>query len=232
MKQVDDFICLSKIDEKIKDIESSRGDIPLRIDKLEKKKAELIGGKELLANSNVDLSKEQNTLKGQMEDSQVKLEKYKDQLFLVKNNKEYDALNSEIDLMKDELFKINERLTSINSDQSNNEESLKLSLTEIDECEEKLKKLKSILDESMKDEQSNYDNLKKERDKLVSKLDKNHLNNYDKMFNSTGYGMVPLSVDACISCYTVLPAQLITEIKLKEDFKNCPSCGVLLYYEG
>ena len=51
------------------------------------------------------------------------------------------------------------------------------------------------------------------------------------MLDAAGHGMVPVSVDACISCYTVLPAQLITEIKLNEDFKNCPSCGVLLYYQ-
>ena len=42
----------------------------------------------------------------QKEDFDVKLEKYKYQLYLVKNNKEYDALNSEMDVIKSELAEI------------------------------------------------------------------------------------------------------------------------------
>ena len=41
MTLVNDFISLSKIDEKIKEIELSKGDLPSRIKKLEEKNNEL-----------------------------------------------------------------------------------------------------------------------------------------------------------------------------------------------
>ena len=231
MTKIDNFICLAQIDEKIKDIEASKGDLPLRIDKIEKKKVELVNSNEILSNDNIEIDKEKNKLKNNKELSEAKLEKYKDQLFLVKNNKEYDALNSEIDLMKDEIFQINEKLNSLNSNIQNNDETLKASISKIEEYQEKLNKLNNMLEESMKDEQNDYDSLKKERQELIPKLDEKQFKSYSQMFVATGFGMVPLTSGACSNCYTVLPAQLVTEIKLKEEFKNCPSCNILLYHQ-
>ena len=47
-----------------------------------------------------ELEKENRKLKSEIEDGEVNLAKYKEQLFLVNSNKEYDALNNEIDHLK------------------------------------------------------------------------------------------------------------------------------------
>ena len=51
------------------------------------------------------------------------------------------------------------------------------------------------------------------------------------MLKAKGHGMVPMLNNSCGSCFTVLPAQLVSEVKQNLDIKNCPSCNILLYYE-
>ena len=83
----------------------------------------------------------------------------------------------------------------------------------------------------MNNDKKEYERLISQKEKLIAKLDKDTLKNYNRMFDAKGYGMVSMSGDACNSCYTVLPPQLITEVKEKINFKYCPSCNILLYFE-
>ena len=159
----------------------------------------------------------------------VKNLKDKDQLFLVKNS-EYDALNSEIDLAKEELFKINESLKSIESEELEFSEKNKLNETELEECV-KLNELNSSLSDSINDYKDKYEKLKNDRIKIIEKADVAILGSYNKMLKAKGHGMVPMLNNSCGSCFTVLPAQLVTEVKQNLDIKNCPSCNILLYYE-
>ena len=232
MSAIANFISLSKIDEKIQEIESSKGNLPARLKKLESNFNSLNENKSSLSEKIVELDKSKTSLLNQKEDCSVKLEKYKDQLYLVKNNKEYDALNSEMDVIKSELAEITKELSSVDIDKVNFEEQDKTIGLEIEECSERLEKVQSQLEESTVNTKSEYDNLVKERGQLMPNLDSDSLQIYDRMLKAKGHGMVPVSTsNACGNCFTVLPTQLITEIKPNLEIKHCPSCNILLYYD-
>ena len=160
MAEVNDFILLAKIDEDIIEIESSQGDLPNRIKKLKVDKENLEENKTLFSSKEEERNKNQSTLTSDKEMYNQKLEKYKDQLYLVKNNKEYDALNSEIDVVKDELFQINESLKSIEIEKTEIEEKSKLNDSSLSDCAEKLDKYSVMLDESISDYKDKYEKLK------------------------------------------------------------------------
>ena len=231
MAEINDFILLAKIDEDIIEIESSQGDLPNRIKKLKVDKENLEENKALFSSKEEEQNKSKNDLTLDKEMYSQKLEKYKDQLYLVKNNKEYDALNSEIDVVKDKLFQINESLKSIEIEKMEIEEKSKLNDSNLSECTEKLDKYNAMLDESISDYKDQYEKLKIDREKITKKANVAILGSYNKMLNAKGHGMVPMLNGSCGSCFTVLPAQLVTEVKQNIDFKNCPSCNILLYYE-
>ena len=232
MSAITNFISLSKIDEKIQEIESSKGNLPARLEKLETNYNDLNENKSSLGEKITELDKNKTSLLNQKEDFDVKLEKYKDQLYLVKNNKEYDALNSEMDVIKSELAEIAKELSSIDIDKVNFEEQNKTIGLEMEECSERLKKVESQLKESTVHTKTEYDSLVKKRDQLMPNLDSNSLQVYDRMLKAKGHGMVPVSgSNACGNCFTVLPTQLITEIKPNLEIKHCPSCNILLYYD-
>ena len=232
MTKINDFILLSKVDEDIYEIESSQGDLPNRIKKLEQIQKELNDNKSLFISKKEEYDKSKSGLLLDKENYSQKLEKYKDQLYLVKNNKEYDALNSEIDLVKDNLFQINESIKSSEIEKTSIEEKSKLNNSELSECDEKLEKAQSMLNESMSNYKNEYKRLKNQRLKIIKKLDQKRLNIYNRMLDSEGHGMVPIVSESCGNCYSVLPTQLATEVKENIDFKNCPSCNILLYYEA
>ena len=224
MTKIKDFILLAQIDEDINEIESSQGDLPSRIKKLELTKDNLEKNKTLYSSKESEASSSKKDLLKEKDTYSQKLEKYKD-------NREYDALNSEIDLAKEELFKINESLKSIESEELEFSEKNKLNESELEECVAKLNELNSSLSDSINDYKDKYEKLKNDRSKIIEKADIAILGSYNKMLKAKGHGMVPMLNNSCGSCFTVLPAQLVTEVKQNLDIKNCPSCNILLYYE-
>ena len=106
-----------------------------------------------------------------------------------------------------------------------------MKLTFLKKYFKKLDKYNAMLDESISDYKDKYEKLKNDRSKIIEKADIAILGSYNKMLKAKGHGMVPMLDNSCGSCFTVLPAQLVTEVKQNLDIKNCPSCNILLYYE-
>ena len=231
MTKISNLISLASVDEKIREIESSQGDLPSRIEKIEIEKLTLTEKAEELNNRIDDLKKKQSSLNKDKEDSSAKLAKYKDQLYLVKNNKEYDAINSEIDTAKDDIFQISEELSSIKNNQEEMEEKIKLYQSQNEEYTQVLDKYSIQLKDSMSMNEKEYNNLKLQKEKLIGTIDSNVLSRYNIMFNAKGFGAAAITGNACGACYTTLPTQLIQEIKEKAEIKYCPSCAVLLYFD-
>ena len=229
---MDNLISLATVDEEIREIESSRGDLPSRIEKLESEKDQVNNEIEKLNVKLSELGSKQTELNRSKEDCDLNLTKYKDQLYLVKNNKEYDALNTEIDTVKKQLAEISGTLSDIVESKKEVEEGIKLNQSTIDNNSEKLDKYNSQLKNLMSDNEKEYKNLTLQKEKLIGTLDGGILDRYNIMLNAKGFGAAAVIGDACEACYTTLPTQLITEIKQKTEFKYCPSCTILLYFEG
>ncbi|HCI16494.1 MAG TPA: hypothetical protein DE027_06655, partial [Candidatus Marinimicrobia bacterium] len=106
MSVIQQIVALQKIDSQLQDIAELLGDLPGKVDAL---KDEELG----LAKSIEDgkarikaLELELNKFDSLMTDYNEKIDKHKDQLYLVTSNKQYDALQHEIDHLKGELDEI------------------------------------------------------------------------------------------------------------------------------
>lgn len=229
MTTIENLISLAKVDEEIKEIESSRGDLPSRIEKLKIEKNDDEIKIQELTSKLADFDKKESELQRSKEDYQITLDKYKDQLYLVKNNKEYDALNNEIDLVKKNLIDVAEELTLAFNNKENINEEIKLSKSSVDDKASMLDKYSSQLNDLIDENEKDYNNLSLKKKQLVKKMDESILQRYNLMLDAKGYGAVPIIGNACGACYTTLPTQLVTEVKQKLDFKYCPSCTILLY---
>ncbi|MBH09751.1 MAG: hypothetical protein CMG74_05225 [Candidatus Marinimicrobia bacterium] len=98
---IDKLIELQIIDTKLKDINDLLGDLPSKVDELDREEETIKGSlqknKDRLKELEIELHKSELDIT----DINVKINKYKDQLFLVTNNKQYDAIMHEIDHLKD-----------------------------------------------------------------------------------------------------------------------------------
>ena len=119
------LISLHGVDDQIHNIESLAGDLPNRVQKKESHLSDIQSALKSIDERIDTLEKDSRKISADIEGSQTKLNKYKDQLFLVKTNKEYDALNHEIDHLKGIVSDSEESLLSIETDIESEKESKK-----------------------------------------------------------------------------------------------------------
>ena len=108
-QELENLVSLQNIDSKILDIESLAGDLPQKVARKEEAIKDMSSDLDTSKQRIDEIEKENRKLKSNIEDGQTSLDKHKDQLFLVKSNKEYDALNSEIDHLKKTIAESEEK---------------------------------------------------------------------------------------------------------------------------
>ena len=106
MSVIQKIVTLQQFDSQLQDIAELLGDLPGKVNELKEEESALIQSVQDGKSRIKELELELNKLDGQMTDYKSKIDKYKDQLFQVTTNKQYDALQNEIDHLKSELDEI------------------------------------------------------------------------------------------------------------------------------
>lgn len=223
---------LQGLDTRIFRMEDDLDSIPERI----KQKDEAFAGK------SADLKKLEDGLKMlqvSRKDKEIDLEskegtikKYQSQMYQVKTNKEYTALQDEIgrvradnSLIEEEIIKILDQIDGENKKISREKELLKQE--EVGLGEEK----KGLNDDAARIK-TELESIKKQRVDLAGRIEKNILTKYERIVkNRSGLAVVPVSGDACQGCFRVMPPQVINEIRMKKDLVLCDNCSRILYIE-
>ena len=220
---------LQDIDSQLEDLNSLLGDLPKMVDELNEKenslKDRVEADKLSLKEINLNSSKSENM----NSDIQERINKLTDQLFLVTNNKQYDALTNEIEHLKEQK-KENEDLLISNLEEKENLEK------NINENEATLKKLKTDLDvrrnkldEALSETADEKAALEDSRKKYVIEIDDTTMQVYNQVISArSGIAVVPLSGNSCGGCGAALPLQMVSEIRAG-DLHNCQSCGRFVY---
>ena len=223
------LIELQEIDSQLEDLNSLLGDLPKMVDELNVQENSLASkveeDKRRSKVINLSLNKSETANKT----IQGKIDKLTDQLFLVTNNKQYDALTLEIDHLKEkkedhesqilECIEENEELENRIIENEKLLDELKLDL------DIRRKKLDVALSETA-DEKAALEN---SREKQISKIDSSTIKIYSKVILArSGVAVVPLSGDSCGGCGAALPIQMASEIRAGRTH-SCFNCGRFVY---
>ena len=220
---------LQDIDSQLEDLNSLLGDLPKMVDELNEKENSL---KDRVEADKVSLKKiNLNNSKSEKVNSDIleKINKLTDQLFLVTNNKQYDALTNEIEHLKEQK-KENEELLISNLEEK---ETLEKNINENEASLEKLKTdldvRRNKLDEALSETADEKAALENSRKKQVTEIDDITMQVYNKVISArSGIAVVPLSGNSCGGCGAALPLQMVSEIRAG-DVHNCQSCGRFVY---
>jgi len=232
MSIIQQIVKLQGIDSKLQEIEELLGDLPGKVDNLKLQESELIksvtDGKVRIK----ELELELNKFDSQMDDYNVKIDKHKDQLFLVTTNKQHDALQREIDHLKSELDEIETKSLEFIEEKEHLEKRVISEEENLENLSNDLiirrKKLEVIMSESSK-EKSKLE-LEKENKRL--QIDSKTLSNYDLIQNARqGLSVVNVNGSACGGCGAFVPPQIISEVRAQKGTQTCDSCSRFLYWE-
>ena len=223
---------LRSIDEELTEIEDEKGDLP---DKIESIKSDIKTLEKELGEKKQSLSKledEKTKLTADNTSYEEKINKYDEQKYDVRSNKEYDEIVKTIDGLFEEVKTNESRLNDIN-------EIYSMLETDIEELEKKTNELNSELTEKQTlldelDEQYKQDEsgLKEKRNELLTKLDSSSRTLYERINSSyKGEATAIVRKGNCSGCYNSIPPQRVIEIKSAEKIYTCQSCGRILIAE-
>ena len=226
------LIELQKIDSRLLDIADLRGDLPVKVEELTnqlaKAKDDFKDNEERINDIAASIKKETNTI----EDSTSKLEKLKDQLYLVKSNKEYDALNFEIDHLKESISESENVILDLEEEKENINKENESYKSNIDDTTKDLGEKNTELELAMSKTQKEESDLNKNRIKIVDQIDNKFVSTYNRLRKTKdGLGIVNIMSNACGACYTQLPRQTIIEVKNSMDVISCPNCSTYLFFD-
>ena len=220
---------LQDIDSQLEDLNSLLGDLPKMVDELNEKenslKDRVEADKVTLKEINLNSSKSEKV----NSDIQEKINKLTDQLFLVTNNKQYDALTNEIEHLKEQKKENEELLISNLEEKETLEKNINKNEASLEELKTDLDVRRNKLDEALSETADEKAALENSRKKQVTEIDDTTMQVYNKVISArSGIAVVPLSGNSCGGCGAALPLQMVSEIR-SGDLHNCQSCGRFVY---
>lgn len=160
-----------------------------------------------------------------------KILKLQGQLYQLKNNKEYSAMDHEIkghkadkSLLEEEILKILDAADQAKADLAKEKEALtkeeKAHQAELDQ----LKKVSAELMAGIAAEEE-------KRKSYVPNIEPRLLSQYERILKSReGLALVPVVNNSCGGCHLGLPPQVVNETQQHEKMIVCESCARILYW--
>ncbi|MCX6829230.1 MAG: C4-type zinc ribbon domain-containing protein [candidate division Zixibacteria bacterium] len=225
---------LQVIDYDLGELERSKEYLP---DMMENLRREVDETENLYRNVEKELTDSrllQKTLELDLSSKQTDLKRLQEQMMAIKTNREYDALVSQIDLVKGA---INEKETQL-LELIEKVEKLQVDIQDFkrkaEEAKERNTRELTILQEKMDSVGSKIAIKEDERTNITVRIPKKTMSVYERVRKSRG-GTVVVSVKkrSCGACYKGLPPHRIQEIKRGDEIITCDNCGrMLIWHDG
>ena len=230
--QLQQLVQLQKIDDQILEHKKTLVDIPTQIDSA---RAELEEKKNILK----VVTEEIETLQKQRKDLELEVQgendhmaKAKTKLPAVKTNKEYTAILTEVDAIKEKVSKIEDMELEVM-------EALEVKAKEIPGVEKKCKEEDAYFNEYRLKKETEEKRFKQELEELVEKrknisaqLETVILKRYEKISNSRdGRAVAGLRENICQGCFQQVLPQMVIEVKVAEKIHQCEGCMRFLFWD-
>ncbi len=225
------LIRLQELDNEIGGLQRKLGEIPGKVNEL--KTRYRVAEEELeRVRAEIEASqKESRRAERDLDTHLEKIRKLQDQQYLVKTNKEYQALLSELNRLKDEQSELEEKILTLMEDGGKVE-------TSIVTLEQKVSHEKSIfqagesrlLKESER-QKTELEALEARRKELTSGITEENLQTYTKVKKYRGVAVAEVRNEICLGCRVSLPPQKYADVMKNDSVGTCSHCHRVLYYK-
>lgn len=221
---------LQIIDTQISKLQAIRGELPNEVADLED---DIAGMETRLANMANEVKAIEDSIsqnKTRIIDAKALAKKYEKQLEGVKNNREYDALNKEIEIQGLEQQAADKRIKNANFDAEQKKNNISALDLELVGRKQDLKNKKGELESIISDTEKEEALLNKDREKAVVVADDRLVTSYNRIRKSmkNGMGVAVIMRESCGGCFAGIPPQRQADIKLRKKIIVCENCGRVL----
>lgn len=221
---------LQEIDSNIDKIRTIRGELPMEVTDLEDEIEGLTTRLQNIKDETEKVTEQISNKKQAVKDAKDQIKKYEAQQGKVKNNREFDSLNKEIEFQNLEIQLAEKRSKEYAADvlakNAIQEETQQI----LDEKNAVLKLKKAELESIVAETQKEEEHLHKISDKARTIVDERLLTAYTRVRNAArnGLGVVAIQRDACGGCFNKIPPQRQLDIRQHKKVIVCEHCGRIL----
>jgi predicted nucleic acid-binding Zn-ribbon protein len=168
--------------------------------------------------------------KNTIKESEALIAKYEKQSDNVKNNREFEAINKEIEMQTLDIKLAEKHIKDAHEDLQEKSVLHESINKTISGKEKNLEHKKGELDKIIADNEKEEKNLNKEIDKARETVEERLLTSYERIRKSyrNGLSVVPVVRDSCGGCFNTIPPQRQSEIKQRKKIIICENCGRIL----
>lgn len=221
---------LQQIDSQLDEIQILKGELPMEVSDLEDEIAGLDTRlkklKAILKESEQEIARMQVLAK----EADANIKKYQKQLEEVRNDREYEALQKEIELAKLDIQLSEKKVREAKAGLESKKDSLTVAEARMDakqkELEAKRVELQGIIEKTEEEEKQ----LRARSEKARHGIEERLLNAYDKTRRTyrNGLSVVTVERNSCGGCFNNVPPQVQLEIGLHKKIIACEHCGRIL----
>ena len=217
---------LSAIDEK----RALRGELPLEVQDLEDEIEGLTTRIEKIEGEILEFRTAISQKKADIDQAEISVARYKEQLNDVKNNREYDMLNKEIEFQTLEIELCNKKIREALVRIDERTAVLEQNQEQVKDRQVALEEKKGELDEIMQETREEEDKLKEKAKELEMKIEPRLLMSFKRIRKNArnGLGVVYVQRDACGGCFNKIPPQRQLDIKMHKKIIVCEYCGRIM----
>jgi predicted nucleic acid-binding Zn-ribbon protein len=158
-------------------------------------------------------------------------EKYEGQISLIKTQREYEAITSEIAQIKEKLELIDEEELNVFQEIEGIQKDLEEQTGLHDELKETIIGMEKEINKQLSGKQKELEKCLKDKNQITAGLDEEVIYKFEKIVKKKdGIGIVSIKQNVCMGCNMILPPQFVNNVRREDDIIFCPNCSRILYY--
>jgi predicted nucleic acid-binding Zn-ribbon protein len=224
------LIHLQKIDSKLDEIRILKGELPIEVADLEDEIQGLHARKTRIEEEINGVNEFIEQRKAAIVEAEGLVKKYEKQSDNVKNSREFEAINKEIEMQQLEVKLAEKHIKDANEEIAEKAVLLEKANKNIGAKESALANKKGELEKIIVANEKEEKEFNKLADEAKTAVDPRLLASYDKIRKNyrNGLAVVPVQRDACGGCFYSIPPQKQSEIRQHKKVMVCENCGRIL----
>ncbi len=229
-EKLSSLVNLQKVDSKLDEIGILKGELPMEVADLEDEIQGLHARKLRIEEEINGITEFIVQKKEGIKEAEAMVKKYEKDSENVKNNREFEAVNKEIEMQQLEVKLCEKHIKDANEEVAEKAVGLEKANKAIATKESVLNNKKGELEKIITATEKEEKQFNKSAQEARSHVDDRLLASYLKIRKNyrNGLAVVPVERDACGGCFYSIPPQKQSEIKQRKKVMVCENCGRIL----
>jgi uncharacterized protein len=228
--ELEQLLVLQDREQKISQIETEIGTLPLQRKNLETQLAESAAGVEKLKHRARQIEMDRKRMELDVGTRTESVTRLKTQQYQTRKNDEFQAIGHEIQRYEGDIGKIEDEELELMIEADKVKADLAAEEKKAASVKESIGRQTTDLNEKSRALQTRLEELAKERAELAGKIDEDLLAGFERLFKSKGDAVVvALEHEVCTGCHMKVTTQTAHRVKAGKEIVSCENCGRILY---